>query len=110
MAKREWTDEDIRFLRENFGKLTNSDIAERLDRKVIAIYSKARGLGLIEPKKKPKKSAKKIKLGGVDGETAATGRIYQELDALDDKAAQMQVIQYLIKRLQLPTVQKANAE
>ncbi len=57
--KKPWTEAQIEALRENFGKLTNNDLAERLGRPVVAIYSKARSLRLIEYKKPRRKKPKK---------------------------------------------------
>jgi hypothetical protein len=54
--RREWTDAEITFLRQNYGPLSTKQIAIRLDRPEISVHKKIKALniqkysGLIKPK------------------------------------------------------------
>ena len=58
MAKRELTEQEIEFLRANFGTLTNRDIATRLGIHIMQVIGQARRLKLItdKPHKKRQKT------------------------------------------------------
>lgn len=61
MAKKgPWTEAETQFLRDNFGKLTNNDIAEQLDRKPISVCGAAYRLGLIKKKRKYRKAVDEV--------------------------------------------------
>lgn len=48
----EWSLEEVKFLRENYGKMPIKDIASQLNRSERSVYMKARKLGLCRPGKK----------------------------------------------------------
>jgi len=53
MKGRPWTDEEIKFLKENFNKMPARLIAKILDRPLSSIYHKAKKLGLKREKRNP---------------------------------------------------------
>jgi hypothetical protein len=54
--RKPWTEEELKFLRENINRLSTNAIAQRLGRSRYAVYIKARQEGIY-----PTKGAKEIK-------------------------------------------------